>query len=355
VLLVLAYVYTRAAVCDDRAARGVLTALFLTGSAEAILGAVQFFVPLGPPAFAVGNFIRAHGMFGQPNPFAGYLGTILPIALAMTLVPHPGRFRAVAAFGLAMIAMGILLSLSRGAWLGLAISLGVMAMAWSPGARKLVIPLAALGVLVIALASFGLLPASFASRITSVTENFGVFDVRSVPLTSENFAVVERMAHWQAGWEMFQDYPFLGVGPGNYPAVYEQYYIPPWKEPLGHAHNYYLNMAAEAGVPGLLALLLLLGLALRALRRRIRAADLLLKVPPLSSDTELAPRAGQKEPGPIALDPPFSPLFARALALGLLGSLAMFSIHNLFDNLLVHGVGIQVGVLLGLIGGVSDR
>ena len=60
-------------------------------------------------------------------------------------------------------------------------------------------------------------------------------------------------------------------------------------------------------------------------------------------------------PSPLALDPPFSPTFARALALGLLGSLAMFSIHNLFDNLLVHGVGIQIGVLLGLIGGVSDR
>ena len=30
-------------------------------------------------------------MFGQPNPYAGYLGTILPIALAMTLIPQPGR------------------------------------------------------------------------------------------------------------------------------------------------------------------------------------------------------------------------------------------------------------------------
>ena len=59
--------------------------------------------------------------------------------------------------------------------------------------------------------------------------------------------------------------------------------------------------------------------------------------------------------GRLVLDPPFSPVFARALALGLLGSLAMFSIHNMFDNLLVHGVGIQVGVLLGLIGGVLDR
>ena len=89
VLLVLAYIFTRTTIRTDRAARGLLVALFLTGSAEAIMGAVQFFVPFGPPAFAVGPFIRAHGMFGQPNPFAGYLGTILPIALAMTLDPAP--------------------------------------------------------------------------------------------------------------------------------------------------------------------------------------------------------------------------------------------------------------------------
>jgi O-antigen ligase len=350
VLLILAYIFTRSTIRSDRAARGVLIALFLTGAAEAILGAVQFVVPLGPPAFAVGPFIRAHGMFGQPNPFAGYLGTILPIALAMTLVSHPGRFRMFAAFSCTMIALGIFLSLSRGAWLGLVISLGVMAMAWSRRARALVVPLAGVIILVVVLAMTGLLPQNLATRITSATDNFGVFDVRTVQLTSENFAVIERMAHWQAGWYMFLDYPFLGVAPGNYPAVYENYYIPPWREPLGHAHNYYLNMAAEAGVPGLIGLLLMLGLAFRALRRRIQATD--PGVPLLDLGGEPDARLGAAA---LALDPPFSPVFARALALGILGSLAMFSIHNLFDNLLVHGVGIQIGVLLGLIGGVSNR
>lgn len=348
-LLVLAYIFTRSTIRSDRAARGLLIALFLTGSAEAIMGAVQFFVPLGPPGFAVGPFIRAHGMFGQPNPFAGYLGTILPIALAMTLVSHPGRFRAVAAASVLLIAMGIVLSVSRGAWLGLAISLGVMALAWSPRARTLIIPLTGVVILVVGLAMLGLLPPNLASRITSVTDNFGIFDVRNVPPTSENFAVVERMAHWQAGWEMFREYPFLGVAPGNYPAVYERYYIPPWRDPLGHAHNYYLNMAAEAGMPGLLALLAMLGLAFRGLARRIRATDPRNTL--AKADGTLVSRDGRV----LTLDPPFSPVFARTLALGLLGSLAMFSIHNLFDNLLVHGVGIQIGVLLGLIGGVSDR
>jgi hypothetical protein len=81
-----------------------------------------------------------------------------------------------------------------------------------------------------------------------------------------------------------------------------------------------------------------LGMAFRGLKRRIQAAS-----------PEPAAR------GDMVLEPAYSPAFARALALGLLGSLAVFCIHNMFDNLLVHGVGIQIGVLLGLIGGVSHR
>jgi hypothetical protein len=108
-------------------------------------------------------------------------------------------------------------------------------------------------------------------------------------------------------------------------------------------------MAAEAGVPGLLGFLLVLGLAFRALRFRIQATD------PSQIRTYQHGESGEIPTSKPVLDPPFSPVFARALALGLLGSLTMFSIHSLFDNLLVHGVGIQIGVLLGLIGGVSNR
>lgn len=37
----------------------------------------------------------------------------------------------------------------------------------------------------------------------------------------------------------------LGVGAGNYAVVYDQYNLPRPDEPLGHAHNIYLNFAAE--------------------------------------------------------------------------------------------------------------
>jgi O-antigen ligase len=169
-----------------------------------------------------------------------------------------------------------------------------------------------------ALALAGLLPGAILDRLFQTVEYFGVFDVRSVEVSSENWAIVERMAHWQAGWYMFLDHPWLGVGAGNYPQAYATYFVGSWREALGHAHNYYLNILAELGVAGGGALLLLLGLALRRLG------------------------------GTLVYSVDQSSNFWRAVLAGVFGGLIVFCVHNLFDSLFVHSVNVQVGVLLGL-------
>src|SRR5204862_2980765 len=152
-------------------------------------------------------------------------------------------------------------------------------------------------------------PSVLAERLGVLLDYFGVFDVRTVEVNAENFAVVERMAHWQSGWYMFLDHPVFGVGIGNYPAAYVHYYLPGWPEPLGHAHNYYLNTAAEVGLIGLAALLWLLAAASALLLRGLRRAQ--------------------------------APLERALLAAGL-GSLVVFCVFNAFDGLLVHGVAMQL-------------
>jgi len=77
-----------------------------------------------------------------------------------------------------------------------------------------------------------------------------------------------------------------------------------------------LNMAAEAGLLGLAALLFLLVTVFRTLARGLRL----------------------RQPGS----------FGHALLVGLLGSFVVLCVHNLFDNLLVHGMPVQVGLLMGL-------
>jgi O-antigen ligase len=317
--LLLALVIVVDLVRDPRSARWVIAAMLIAGAAEATYGAVQFVTGSGPAAFDLQGALRAFGHFDQPNPFAGYLTTILPLAVCMGLCranPIPYRWLALGAS--ALLAVGIGLSQSRGAWLGASVAALCLLLAWSGWTRRLLIPCALIGALLLALAVSGALPATITDRLSQAIAYFGIFDVRNVDVTSDNWAVVERMAHWQAGWYMFLDHTWLGVGAGNYAQAYPAYYVSSWIEPLGHAHNYYLNMLAELGVVGGGLLVLLLFLAYRHLG------------------------------GALVRSEAQSGTFWRAVLAGVFGGLVVFCVHNLFDSLFVHSVNIQIGVLLGL-------
>jgi O-antigen ligase len=304
---------------EPTSARWVIGAMLVAGAAEAAYGAVQFVTDSGPAAFDLQGALRAFGHFDQPNPFAGYLTTILPLAVCMGVCrANPIPFRWLALGASALLAAGIGLSQSRGAWLGAGVAAVCLLLAWSGSTRRLLVPCALGGALLLALAVSGALPATITDRLSQAVAYFGVFDVRNVDVTSDNWAVVERMAHWQAGWYMFLDHPWLGVGAGNYAQAYPDYYVSSWIEPLGHAHNYYINMLAELGVVGLGLLVALLAVVYRQLG------------------------------GVLVRSEAHANTFWRAVLAGVFGGLVVFCVHNLFDSLFVHSVNIQIGVLLGL-------
>jgi O-antigen ligase len=368
---------------DARAARWVTGAMFAAAAAESAYGTVQFLTGSGPSFFELQGALRAFGHFDQPNPFAGYLTIVLPLAVCMALCrANPTAFRWLSLGAAGLIAVGVGLSQSRGAWLGGGVAALCLLLAWSGFTRRLLIPCGLAGILLLGLALAGLLPASILDRLAQTVEYFGVFDVRSVEVTSENWAIVERMAHWQAGWYMFLDHPWLGVGAGNYPAAYPDYFVATWREALGHAHNYYLNILAELGVLGGGVLLVFVSSAF------IRLAGALIRSEGASARPKresLAGRVGagvadrpQLGPAAAGVDreerghltgrtqlpelPPRSALgdsrfaakkrhdqaFWRAVLAGAFGGLVVFCVHNLFDSLFVHSVNVQIGVLLGL-------
>lgn len=300
-------------------ARLVLAVLLLGGLAEGLLGMAQFFLRIGPPSFEIGRFFRAHGTFGQPNPYGGYLNMVLPLALALVIYarrPWVGSaFRGLAFVALIAVSTGLAMSLSRGAWLGAAAGLVVLLMA--AGRRTLLaVSLGLFAVALVALlGAFELLPASVVERIGSITRHFGVFDVRDVVLSAENWAIVERMAHWQAAVEMWRASPLLGVGIGQYPVLYPDFSLPAWQDALGHAHNYYLNVLAEVGTIGLIAYMAMLASWLALALHLTWTAQ---------------------EP------------FTRAIGLGIVGVVVATATHNVFDNLYVAGMNVHLGLLLGL-------
>lgn len=66
-----------------------------------------------------------------------------------------------------------------------------------------------------------------------------------------------RLAFWESTVAMILDHPFLGIGWGMYFMVYPDYdfYLQGAPVQIVHAHNMYLNYAAEIGIPGALAFL----------------------------------------------------------------------------------------------------
>jgi hypothetical protein len=338
-----------------------LAVMFLAGLSQAGIGIYQFLFRAGPKGFVLfGNFVRAYGTFEQPNPYAGYLALIAPVALGVVVAvfsvqysvfsgqysvssrqpaagsaEHAARVtqhgsRAVWQIGLAALATlalvsmlaAVVMSWSRGAWLGVGAALIVTLIVQSRRAFLLTIIAAFALTFVILLSSINVIPPAIAERFSGIADYFGVFDVRGVKVDDANYAIVERMAHWQAAAAMFAEHPLLGVGFGNYAAAYPAYALPRWSDPLGHAHNYYLNVAAETGLVGLTAYVLLWAAAFWQAWRAVRQSN--------------------------------AQSMWRGVAAGLLGMLVALSLHNAFDNLFVHGMAAQVGIGLGLIATMTN-
>lgn len=310
--------------------RWIVACLLLAGIAQALLGAYQFFTQTGPVFFILrGKYMRAYGTFDQPNPYAGYLGLIAPLALALALMLFERKpaarpvaalkwdwpyWFALVAFVLTSAAIGM--SWSRGAWLGFAASTIVVNVLRSRrGAALFAVALVVVAIAGL-LAGTSVLPEPIVQRLTSFLPFVGIEDLRAVEVTDDNYASIERLAHWQAAVDMWADHPWLGVGFGNYEAAYPDYALPKWQLALGHAHNYYLNIGAETGVLGLIAYL---GLWSAALWQMWRASQ-------------------------DAATP-----YQRALGLGALGMLVHITVHNVVDNLWVHNMYIHVAIVLGLV------
>jgi O-antigen ligase len=335
---------------------GLIACLLLAPAAEAAIGLAQFIAGSGPPSFRIAPdlpFVRAYGTIGQPNSFAGYMNMAWPLALALAVRAvlslrrggqtaggggeqaqirggevAPDHRRLVLSpshrFGLwlGLLALSLLLlaalaaSLSRGAWVGAACGVVGLALALGPRARAW--SLAGLGVVALGLVlgGAGLLPAVLADRLASITRYLTIFDAGVAATTPQNFAVVERMAQMQAGWRMFLAHPLTGVGPGSYTLAYPHFAVGAWYASRGHAHNYYIHIAAESGILGALAYLALLCSIIRQAAMVVRSSNRTIW---------------------------------RSAAIGCCGIIAAVVGHDLFENLHALSMGIQLATVWGLL------
>ncbi len=175
---------------------------------------------------------------GDPNYFSLSALLVLPVTFYLLQTRLAGWERWFCMVSLALTLAALVLAASRGAFLGLAAGLLLMVLRSGRKLRTLALTSA------VAFPLLVVMPTSPLVRLLDPHHG----DVQSTDT---------RMILWQAGLQMFRENPLIGVGARNFKRHIESLRITDDLDIMRAfiAHNTYIEVAAELGLPGLLAFL----------------------------------------------------------------------------------------------------
>lgn len=296
-----------------------------------------------------GDATAIFGPFINHNLYAGYMELLAAMPVGMLLsraVRGPARL--FCAFAAVIMSVSIIFSLSRGGMISLAallIFIGVMSarrerarrrlqqMDWddedaedtyddagdaagASGRRVWLPQLAAVGAIFVAILA-GLLwlgPDTVASRLTQGR-------LTGDDIQGPSF-YASRGWIWKDTWEMFRDRPLTGVGLGAYETAFPRYTHTDGTYIVRQAHNDYLQILADGGLPGAAMALWFLVVFFRATGR-----------------------------GAASIDP-----WVAAVALGAGAGAFGVLVHSIFDfNLQIPGTALLFVVLVSIVGSLGDK
>lgn len=244
-VLLLGYFLTANLLNTPAAIRRAVIAVIIGGAATAALGLYQQLAGEAVAAWldnAAYDYIngRITAAFGNPNILATYLILLFPFVTA-GLIKKGSFGRRLGAFLLFLLFMGaIVFTWSRGAWLGVILSLALFLFAYNPATLYLWLPAAAGSFF--ALQHFG---SAITLRLSSAFSFAG------------DSSISYRLSTWRGALGMIGDHWLSGIGVGEaaFHACYP-YYALSGIESAPHAHNLLLQYWCEFGIAGPLLLLL---------------------------------------------------------------------------------------------------
>lgn len=183
---------------------------------------------------------RAVATLENPNMLGEYLIMILPMALAVW-ISGKGMPRKYSFVTFACLGMCLILTWSRGAWLGFIFALIAFLLIWNRRSMWLIV----MGIIAIPFLPF-VLPDTIVSRFTSIG---------NLADSSTSY----RVNIWRGAMHMAYDHIFtgIGVGEGAWREIYPDYTLP-GIEAAPHSHNLFIQITLETGIFGILIFFIIL-------------------------------------------------------------------------------------------------
>ncbi len=222
-------------------ASGVLTALYglyqkLSGNMETGTMDKELFGDLGG---------RITSTFENSNMLGVFLIMVIPFALSYVFRPGGAWQKLLAATACAVMGICLIYTWSRGAWLGLIISLFVFVLLYSPYVLPILVPAGLLGV------------TAIWDRIggNSFIENF-IGRFTSI-LTMSDSSSIYRLGIWRGSMKVVEEHWLTGIGIGSeaFRTVYIRF-AESGIETAVHSHNLFLQIIIEVGALGLAVFLI---------------------------------------------------------------------------------------------------
>ncbi len=274
---------------------------------------------------------RLFGTFANPNFFSGFIVLVLPVTLAYC-VTQRGTAAVVAfvAFGVELACL-LLTAAKFGIVAGVVgmvvfVGLALWRGGWKIVNRRAVVTAAIVGVLVLVVFS-----ASLRTRVGEAQSG-----------GAQAHSTTFRIYTWKATVGMIKANPILGTGPGTFETAYPRYTIAGTTK---HAHQAYLQFAAENGVPALIVFLAVLAMCV------VRPA-FLPDAEQIPTPTPQPVKKGkQPQPDKFAfIDQLVTPQSWPVLSAGIAGGLAASMARNLVDSdWYILGIWLPFWILAGVL------
>lgn len=184
--------------------------------------------------------VRATGFFKAVARSSAFYALIIPAIAVFAVDERIGKKARIVCWGMLVLGLAaVFLTGTRGIWLSIPLTLLVV-FVYGTGSWKKPLRFMAVGTLCVCAIAM-LAPPALRNRVAA-------------GYLSHDGSITARIAMWEGAVHMFQDYPLLGVGMGNFNKYWRDQYCPPqhpgWKKFVA-PHSSSLLYLSEGGLLGI--------------------------------------------------------------------------------------------------------